>query len=215
MKYKAIFIDLDGTILVTLKDIAYSVNYSLKEHNLPCKTEAQILTYIGNGSKYLIQKAMDYNGDDELFTSVFNVYKDYYIAHPADFTTPYEGIYDVLKEFKDKGGKIALVSNKPQEIAIRLINKFFDNIFDVVYGQQDSIPRKPNPDAIYLAMKDLNITDKNDILYIGDSLVDLSTSRNAGVKCLLCNYGYGLENQIQECGNDYINHANEIKGYLY
>ncbi len=190
MKYKALFIDLDGTILNTLQDISYAVNYSLTRHNLANKTDEQIRSYLGKGSDYLIKRAIDDVDDVILFKSVYDVYKHYYLNNFATYTKPYDKALDVLLDFKKQGGKIALISNKPQDIAIKLLDKFFPGVFDVIYGQMPHIKTKPDSESLLLAMKDLNLHDKKDILYVGDSLVDYQTATNMDLDVVLCLYGF-------------------------
>lgn len=190
MKYKALFIDLDGTILDTLKDISFAVNYSLSRHGLPNKTDEQIRSYLGKGSNYLIKCAIDNVDDEVLFRSVYDVYKNYYLDNFATYTKPYDNALKVLLDFKNQGGKIALISNKPQDIAIKLLDKFFPAVFDVIYGQMTHIKTKPDSESLILAMKDLNLCDKKDILYVGDSLVDYQTAKNMGLDLVLCLYGF-------------------------
>ena len=104
MKYKALFLDLDGTILDTLKDISEAVNYSLKVHNLCLKSDDEIVSFLGKGSSYLISNSIGKNANDKvLFDDVFKVYKQYYLSHPSVYTKPYDGVCEVLLKFKQKG----------------------------------------------------------------------------------------------------------------
>ena len=133
MKYKAVFFDLDGTVLNTLKDITEAVNFSLKKHGFLQKDEKTIQTYLGLGSNHLIKNALD-DKRLELFDIVYNDYKNYYLSHFDVYTKPYPGVFDFLAKIKQKGAKLALISNKPNDICTLLINKFYPNLFDVVLG---------------------------------------------------------------------------------
>lgn len=213
MKYKALFIDLDGTILDTLKDISCAVNYSLTKHNLNNKTDEQIRTYLGKGSDYLIRCAIDNVGDDKLFRSVYDVYKNYYLNNFATYTKPYDGALNTLLDFKMQGGKIALISNKPQDIAIKLLDNFFPNVFDVIYGQMPHIKTKPDSESLLLAMKDLNINNKEEILYVGDSLVDFQTAKNMGLDVVLCLYGFEDKEKLLNTKANCIASINELRRF--
>lgn len=213
MKYKALFIDLDGTILDTLKDISCAVNYSLTKHNLNNKTDEQIRTYLGKGSDYLIRCAIDNVGDDRLFKSVYDVYKNYYLNNFATYTKPYDGALNTLLDFKMQGGKIALISNKPQDIAIKLLDNFFPNVFDVIYGQMPHIKTKPDIESLLLAMKDLNINNKEEILYVGDSLVDFQTAKNMGLDVVLCLYGFEDKEKLLNTKANCIASINELRRF--
>lgn len=214
MKYKALFLDLDGTILDTLKDISEAVNYSLKVHNLCLKSDDEIVSFLGKGSSYLISNAIGKNANNKvLFDDVFKVYKQYYLSHPSVYTKPYDGVCEVLLKFKQKGGKIALISNKPQDIAIKLLNQFFPNTFDAIYGQMDQIKSKPDPESINLALKDLNVS-KKDVLYIGDSLVDYQTALNSQLDVLLCLYGFEEKSKLLKTNANCINTFKEVEEYI-
>ncbi len=189
LKYKLIIFNLDGTVLQTLSDIVASVNYSLRLNNLPIRSEDEILSFIGHGSKYLITKSIGKDISEELFNKIFKDYKDYYKNHVYDFTKPYEGMFEVIKEFKDRGGLITLMSNKPNDLAQPLIAKFYPHLFDMVLGQADNIPVKPDITQTKNILDYFKILPK-EAVFVGDSLVDYQTASNASIDCVLCNYGY-------------------------
>ena len=214
MKFKGLFLDLDGTILNTIEDIKESVNFSLKLHGIKPRSLEQIRKSIGHGSKHLINTSIPNTIDQKQFETIFNSYKNYYVSHVDVFTKPYDGVVDTLKELKNRGVKIAVITNKPIDLALPLINKYFQGLIDVVYGQdKNSIP-KPNPVDIFKALEKLNLT-KEEIIYVGDSLVDYQTAINANVKPILCSYGFEKKDILKANSNcELIDKFDELRRYF-
>lgn len=199
MKYKALFLDLDGTILDTLDDLTDSVNYALKNNGFKERSKKEVRSFLGNGSIYLIRKATEQEVSDELFQKVFAEYKEYYKHHCSIKTKPYPGVIKFLKMAKENGMKIVMITNKPQEIAEILVDKYFPKTFDLLYGQSSKIKTKPDPESINIAKKILNLKS-NEIFYIGDSLVDLKTAEVSGLDYSIVTYGFADKVDIIESG---------------
>lgn len=214
MKFKGLFLDLDGTILNTIEDIRAAVNHSLILHGFKARTLEQIRRSIGHGSKYLIKTSIVKDVDEKLFNSIFDTYKNYYAQHVDVFTRPYDNVIETLKDIKNKGAKIAIITNKPIDLALPLVNKYFDGLIDVVYGQdKNSIP-KPNPNDIFNAMEKLNLK-REEILFVGDSLVDYQTANNANVTAILCSYGFEKYEILRDNSNcKIINAFEDLKEYF-
>lgn len=212
MKYKAIFFDLDGTLLNTLSDIATAVNYALSKFNLETKSEDEIKSFLGLGSNHLIKNAMS-NKHLELFDDIYLTYKNYYLSHYDIYTKPYDGVYDFLCKLKQKGYKLALISNKPNDISQLLINKFYPNIFDYVLGQTDNLSPKPNSEMMEYVLNKLNLKH-DEIIYHGDSNIDYLFSKNSHVDCILNSYGFGILDQLKSFNVPIINHIEEMEKYL-
>ena len=211
---KTIIFDLDGTILNTLIDLKNAVNHGLKTYNLPEKDLEFVRKAIGNGTQVLIKRCTpDYLTDEER-TLVFNAFKNYYLEHYDDFTKPYEGIYDLLKSLKGKC-RLALVSNKDDDLTNKLIKKEFDGLFDIVQGSYFDQPKKPNPYLINKILIENNIS-KNDCLYIGDTNVDKESATNAGLQYRLVNYGFRNKEELEKmCPNDTsISSVEELHNYI-
>jgi len=190
----AIF-DLDGTLLNTLPDIHNCINYSLRHFLLPTNTLEQTRMYIGNGALNLVKRSVLKMYDVKLaLTSplteeVYNLYNKYYYENGLVLTKPFPNIIEIIKELKLKGIKIAVLSNKPDDQAKKIVMHYFGDLFDYVSGAKENVPLKPNPTAI------LNIIDRfnvklEDTIYIGDSIVDIDASRNAKIKVISCAWGY-------------------------
>lgn len=190
---KAFIFDLDGTLVNTLKDIGVSVNYSLKINNLP---EVSLLLYpsfLGNGSKVLIKKAMGkyFVSENELFNKVYDDYLNYYANHIADYSKAYYGMKNTLNILKNKGIDLFVITNKPDNAAKILVNTVFKkNTFKEVIGLEKNTPPKPNPTIINNLLKKYNL-NKEECVYVGDSDVDMILANNAKIKYkIACLYGY-------------------------
>ena len=198
---KTIIFDLDGTILDTLDDLKTAVNYALAFYSLPQKDREFVRKAIGNGTTVLIKRCTPSSLNDIERQRVFDVFKEYYLSHCADYTRPYEGINELLNKLKDKV-TLAVVSNKDNDLTNKIINKEFPNCFDIIQGSYLDHPKKPDPYLINKILNENNI-NKEDCLYIGDTNVDKESATNAGLPYLLVNYGYRTKEELEKmCPED-------------
>lgn len=184
-----VIFDLDGTLLDTLGDLAGSVNYALRVHGLPERGVAEVRSFLGNGIRYLMEHAVGDRlvGDD--FEKVFQTFRTHYVEHCLDTTQPYPGIMQMLKEMKERGIKMAIVSNKLHPAVQELSERFFSGYISSAVGESATVRRKPNPDAVIAAMRELRSTPEETV-YVGDSEVDWQTAHNAGLPCALVLWGF-------------------------
>ncbi len=203
MKYNTYIFDLDGTILDTLLDLANAVNFALREKNYPERSVAQVRSFIGNGIKMLIKRAVPADTSEEDYLQTLDIFTKYYLEHIADYTKPYDGIIDVVNELKSAGCKVAVVSNKAHEAAQAVVKSFFGDIFDEVVGKMDKFPSKPEPDSLFYTIKALESEAEN-CVYIGDSDVDVLTAHNAGLPCIGVTWGNRDEDVLIASGAEYI-----------
>jgi len=205
---KCIIFDLDGTLLYTLEDINDAINFALSSFNIRKNSLDETKTYVGNGAKDLVLRSIYHRYDTRLFLKnaffdeVYKKYQEKYSKIRMNKTRPYDGIVELLNDLANKGYLLAVLSNKPDKDCKEIINKYFPNIFNLVVGQREGIPLKPNPYVLEEIMNKLDIT-KEDIIYVGDSLVDIEFSKNANIKCVSVSYGYCLKD-ILKLKNDLI-----------
>lgn len=199
MKYKAVIWDLDGTLLDTLEDLKNSVNYGLDEFNMPNITLEMTRRFVGNGVGRLIELAVPEGTDKETEAKVLASFKAHYEEHSLDATKPYEGVVDVLKALKEKGYKMAIVSNKIENAVGELAEKFFPGLIDVAIGETPDVPKKPAPDMIFKALDRLSVA-KEEAIFIGDSDVDVATGINSGLDMLTVLWGFRDEDELIEAG---------------
>lgn len=198
---KTVIFDLDGTILNTLEDLKNAVNYGLKSKNLPEKDLEFVRKAIGNGTQVLIKRCTPEDISDKERQIVFNIFKSYYLEHYADSTKPYPGITELLKSLKGKC-RLAVVSNKDDDLTKKLISKEFPGMFDIIQGSYLDKPKKPHPFLINKIIEDYSI-NKADCLYIGDTEIDKESAENAGLDYLLVNYGYRTKEELEKiCPSD-------------
>ena len=189
MKYSLLIFDLDGTILDTLEDLSDSLNYTLQQAGYPQRTLEEARRFIGNGIRNLIIRGAPEGTPDDEITELHRVFNGYYALHRADKTAPYPGIVPMLRQLKEQGCQIAVVSNKPHHAVGPLCGQYFENLLDDAYGEREGIPRKPAPDAVWSVMEQFGASAENTV-YIGDSEVDAQTAANAGVDCVLVDWGF-------------------------
>lgn len=203
MKYNTYIFDLDGTLLDTLLDLANAVNYAMRRMNYPERTVDEVRRFIGNGIRMLIKRAAPQDISTDDYEKTLSIFTAYYLDHIADFTKPYDGIIDVIKTLKKEGCKVAVVSNKADEAAKKVVNDFFGDIFDLVVGKTDRFPSKPAPDSVLYVIETLG-ADKAKCVYSGDSEVDVQTAHNAGLPCVGVTWGNRDVAELIAAGAEYI-----------
>ncbi len=199
MEIKAILLDLDGTILNTLSDLTDSVNYMLEKFGFPTHSELEIRSIVGNGAKNLITRSLPERTSDEKFEDCLSVFKKHYEKNKANKTAPYDGIPESLAELKKKGYLLAIVSNKHNDAVLGLKKQFFDDSVSYAIGNIDSIPKKPAPDMLYHTLEQLGVAKENAV-YVGDSEVDVTTAKNAGIPCISVTWGFRDRDCLTESG---------------
>lgn len=189
MRYTTFVFDLDGTLLDTLGDLAASVNHALRRHGLPERSEREVRSFLGNGIRHLMEKSVGEGREGVDFEAVFSAFREHYVAHCLDTTAPYAGIMTLLEELRARGMRMAIVSNKLDPAVQELNARFFRDYIRVAVGESDTVRRKPNPDAVLKSLADLGST-RDEAVYVGDSEVDLQTAQNAGLPCVLVEWGF-------------------------
>lgn len=203
MRFDTVIFDLDGTILDTLDDLRDSVNFALKNNNLPCRSTEEIRAFVGNGIRLLIERAVPQNTEKAVVDKCFDDFKAHYKNNSANLTKPYNGVTAVLNQLKDKGIKLAVVSNKADFAVQTLVKKYFNGIFDFSVGEKEGIRRKPFPDSVFNAMEYLG-ADKNTTVYVGDSEVDVETAFNSGIPCIAVTWGFRDKAVLENLKPGYI-----------
>ena len=210
MKYDTYIFDLDGTLLSTLEDLKNSCNFALSSFGLPERTLEEVRQFVGNGVELLMKRAVPNDTDDELFTKVFETFKEYYLIHNLDTTKPYDGVLEMLDELNRAGKNIAVVSNKFYEATVELCRHFFGDRVRVAIGERADIRKKPAPDTVDEAFKLLGVSRENAV-YIGDSDVDLATARNSNLTCISVLWGFRDKDfLIEHGGNTFVTEPSQI-----
>ena len=175
-----IIFDLDGTLLDTLTDLTNSVNYALGRFHFPAHSKEAVCSMVGNGVTVLMERAIPGGRDFPQFESCLKEFQEHYALHKKDYTKPFPGIMGFLKSAVEKGYKLAVVSNKFDLAVKGLCEDFFSPYIATAIGESPQVARKPAPDTVFEAMKELQSPPES-CVYVGDSDVDISTAKNAGI----------------------------------
>ena len=203
MKYTTIVFDCDGTLLDTLTDLRNAVNYVLRAHDLPERSVPEVKAALGNGVAHLMRQSLPDSISEAEFNTYLDEFKTYYSEHLQDYTAPYPSILDVLDTLRTKGYKLAIVSNKIQEGITPLNKEYFGDRLPVAIGERPGLQRKPAPDMVLQALKELGST-QDESIYIGDSEVDVATAKNSGLLCIGVTWGFRDEQLHKDLGVKYI-----------
>lgn len=199
MKKTTVIFDLDGTLLDTLQDLADAANYALRKEGMPERTIDEVRRFVGNGVRLLMIRAVPGGESNPLFEETFAQFKEYYGEHCNDNTKPYEGMIELLETLKSKGYSVAIVSNKIDFAVKELSALYFKGIVPVAIGEKEGVRRKPAPDTVREALKELGRTAEESV-YVGDSDVDIETAKNADMPCISVLWGFRDREFLEEHG---------------
>ena len=210
MKIKAVFFDMDGTIVNSMLDLAACTNEAMERHGFPAKPPENYTKYAGNGIYVMIQRALaPAEVSDEKLKEIRNDFFEIYKDKCTVNTTAYKGVPELVSALKEKGLKVGCITNKVESIAFKIIDHFFGGM-DVVYGQVDGVPNKPDPLLTLKALDELNIKPQ-ECLFVGDSDVDMQTAINSGCVGVGVLWGFRDEAELRANGAKFIvSEASEI-----
>lgn len=210
---KLIIFDLDGTLVNTIADLADSTNHALQVCGFPLHDVQEYKFFVGNGINKLFERALPEGfKTEENILKVRKKFLIHYDEHNTNKSTPYPDIPQLLSELQKQGKKLAVASNKYHSATEKLVAYYFPNInFTAVLGQRENIPVKPAPEIIFDIMKTAE-TEAEEVLYVGDSGVDMQTARNAKVTSVGVTWGFRPKTELEVFSPDYI--INEPKSLL-
>lgn len=200
--YKACIFDLDGTLTDSLESLTYSVNLMLKELGYNSITSKQCESFVGNGAKVLVEKALAAAGDRKLqhAEDAHKIYARVFDEHCTRGVVTYPGVSEMVTRLKDNGCKLAVLSNKPHRQTVKVIEAIFGvGTFDEVQGQQEGIKRKPDPEGVYVVADKLGVSIEA-CAYVGDSEVDIATGKAARVDTIGVTWGFRGRKLLEEAG---------------
>lgn len=205
---KAVIFDLDGTLSDSIASIKYCGDRALASFGYGPFPESDYKYFVGDGAANLIRRALTASGDRELvhFDEAFELYKKYFAADCMYQVKPYDGIPELLAALKEKGIRIAVLSNKPHDQAVDVVESLFGKgYFDVIRGQREGVAIKPDPVGVFAILKEFSLTAE-DILYLGDTATDMKTGKNAGAFTVGALWGFRDRGELEE------NHADAVIG---
>ena len=209
---KACIFDMDGTTVNTINSIAHFANKALNKFGLPSIETERYKLLVGNGAVTLVKRMIaETGGSAEQFEKVLNEYNTTYDNDFMYLTKPYEGIPELLESLKKSGIKTAIVSNKPDSTAKKVSDKLFgEKLIDVCFGAREGVPLKPDPAAVFEVMEILGVAPQ-ECLYIGDTAVDMTTGKNAGIFTIGVLWGFRDRKEIESAGADMVtDNVNDI-----
>ncbi len=202
-KYTTVIFDLDGTLLDSIDDLKTSINIVMKEYGYGEHTRDEVRSYINDGSRMLITRALPENErNEENITRVHNRYLEVYSEHVNEETYAYNGTKELVSRLSNEGYKLAVVSNKPDK-HVQLLAKYFygQDAFSYITGGGNGLPVKPDKECVERALEIMG-SNTNEAVYIGDSHVDVKTARNGGIKCIGVTWGFhgkaGFKDEIPD-----------------
>jgi phosphoglycolate phosphatase len=216
LKHRAVLFDLDGTLLNTLQDVANSVNKGLDALGFPQHAVENYKTLIGEGRDVLVRRALPADHrDDATALKLLDLVNAEYAVHWADNTRPYPGIPELLDALIAKGIKIAVLSNKADDLTNLCVTKLLAQWhFMLVAGARPSVPNKPHPTAALQIAQQLDISPA-EFLYLGDSDIDMKTANNAGMYAIGAGWGFRSEQELIGAGaKAVIKYPGELLKYL-
>ena len=190
--------DLDGTLLDTRADIADACNYALRMCGCPERKLEEYNMLVGRGILNLFRGALpEGRKDEETVMKMKEHFVPYYNAHIDNLTRPYDGIMEMLDAIVREGIHLAIASNKYQEGTEALVKKYFGAYdFMCILGQREGKPIKPDPEIIHEAMESLPGTTAAEVMYCGDSDVDMQTGIYAGVRTIGVEWGFRTREEL-------------------
>jgi phosphoglycolate phosphatase len=215
MKFDAVLFDLDGTLVNSLKDLAISVNYILKKAGFPTHPVEAYKYFAGDGIDKMLERALpEENRSRQAVLKFKKMFLEYYSVHYADNTLPYNGLNSLINELKAKGIKLAVVTNKAQEMAEKVIYKLYGDSFDCILGLREGVPPKPDPAGILMAMEMLNVTPSR-CAFVGDSGMDVAGGVNAGAYPIGVLWGFRKKDELLKYGaKSFASNSNELLSIL-
>ena len=206
--------DLDGTLINTIDDLGQACNHALSACGFPTHKIEDYPRLVGNGINKLIERALpEEHRNEATVLRLREHFVPFYDQHNCDLTRPYDGIPELLHTLKAAGHTLAVASNKYQAATEKIVAHYFPNTFDVVLGEREGIPRKPDPQIVWDIIHRLSPLTSNlsPIYYIGDSLVDATTARAANLPFVACTWGFCTKEQLLTVTPDHmVNHPHEI-----
>ena len=200
-----VIFDLDGTLLNTIADLAAAANHALERAGFPTHAPEAYPYFVGNGVRRLLTRVLPEDArTDQNIDRMMTYFKEYYGEHLYVYTKPYDGIPELLKQLRDNDIQIAVASNKYQAAVNELIDHFFGDLeWAAIWGQREDVPVKPDPSIVFGILSEVP-TPKADVLYVGDSGVDMTTARRAGVTSIGVTWGFRSEKELTDNYADHI-----------
>ena len=202
--YTNVIFDLDGTLLNTIEDLTDAGNWVCRNHGWPTHTVEEYKRYVGNGMTRLASRFVpEAQRTPEGIQAVLEEFMPYYDAHKEDKTAPYPGVRALLERLRGAGVRTAVLSNKAHSLVPDILEGYFPGMFGYVQGALDGIPTKPDPTLLHRLMERMGASAE-DVLFVGDSNVDIRTAKNGGLTSCGVLWGFRGRAELEAEGADCI-----------
>lgn len=189
--------DLDGTLVDTFADIAAAATYALQKQGRPAVDAVEVRPHVGAGGRNLMKGLLGEGASEVQINQAFVDWKEYYTAHPADFTHAYPSVLETLEELRQRRVKMAILSNKSHSLILAILEKLdMLSDFDFVQGEETGVPLKPNPAQLEKLMRQIGVSP-GETMMVGDGVADMQVAHNAGVVAVGVDYGVCSRRQLQ------------------
>lgn len=213
VKTIATLFDLDGTLVDSLPDIAASMNQVLESRSLPVHPLPAYRLFVGEGMRKLAERCLpkDLKAPPRLIDDLVSEMKAVYSVRWREHPQPYIGIPELLDTLEEKGVRIGVLSNKPEEFTLEMVQYIFPEVpFDPVHGARDGIPLKPAADAVLAILREWDLRP-DQVFYVGDTSTDILTGRNAGMPTIGVTWGFRDRGELEAAGATHIiDHPHEL-----
>lgn len=203
---KACIFDLDGTLVNSVFALQRSTNLTLADFGLSPISEEETKRFVGDGYKKLMERALAAHGEAALrfYEESLPLYMEHFSKESMYRLAPYEGILELLDFLKEAGIKTAVFSNKPHAQAVENVKKVFgEQQFDLILGQKEGTPVKPDPTGLFQILKELQV-QVEECLYFGDTNTDMRTGKAAGVQTVGVLWGFRTKEELAALSPQYL-----------
>lgn len=210
---KLVLFDLDGTLVDTIADLAQATNHALLALGFRTHHEAEYRLMVGNGINKLFERALpEAERTEDNVQKMRRAFVPYYNRHNTDLSRPYRGMVELLEECAARGQQLGVASNKYQEAAEQIVRHFFPAVpFVRVLGQREGRPAKPDP-AIVVELMEAAGVEREEVLYVGDSGVDMQTGLNAGVETCGVVWGFRPRGELEKFAPQHLaEHVEDLR----
>ncbi len=212
---KLLIFDLDGTLIDSKLDLAHAVNAAVKHLGLPLLEHERIFSYVGNGAPVLIRRALGPSASEEQVEQALAYFLQYYRDHMLDHTTLYPGVRETLDVLRDRGAKMAILTNKPVRLSKAIVEGLgLNQHFFQIYGGNSFEQKKPHPVGIGTLIDEAGVTGSTSLM-VGDSAVDVQTARNAGIQSCGVTYGFQPETFAATPPDFLIDRMEQLPGIVW
>ena len=193
--------DLDGTLLDTLADISLALNEALRHHGLPGTTVDDVRSRVGWGLEHLVSQSVppELFTDEDLVFRIAETTRIYYRSRPVVHTMPYPGVEDLLRDLHRGEVPMMVLSNKPDDLVQPIVAQLLHFRFAMIAGARPDVPRKPDPTTTVAAIEALQVRPK-DVIFVGDSEIDIETARAAGCQAVAVAWGFRDATALRDAG---------------